>query len=48
MVDVGPGETTAQLLEQLNTVPPGTHILLRLPRDAKALREWDALQKAAE
>ena len=41
VLDVGPGETTAQLLEQLNTVPPGTHILLRLPRDAKALRELD-------
>ena len=41
MVDVGPGETTAQLLDQLNTVPAGTHLLLRLPKDARALRELD-------
>ena len=40
-VDVGPGETTAQLLDQLNTVPAGTHLLLSLPKDARALRELD-------
>src|SRR3954464_12216662 len=45
VVDVGPGETTAQLLDQLNAVPHGTQLLLRLPRDAKALRELDDFNK---
>lgn len=45
MVDVGPGETTAQLLEQLNNVPSGSHLLLRLPKDARALRELDDFNK---
>src|SRR3954471_4113126 len=40
-IDVGPDESTAQVLTRLKSVPPGSQILLRIPKDAKAMRALD-------
>src|SRR5436309_2024241 len=40
-IDVGPEESTAQVLERLKSAPPGSQVLLRIPKDAKAMRLLD-------